>query len=226
MFNVNFKHMKNVLLQLLILFSINAFSQGDRCKIVVKSEPGIKVYLDNKYSGVTTKEDRGFSINNIESGTYKLKFENSDSQVQDDVINLIPGQVLYYKVKPFNPDVEIIMDGGADDTSDDKSEVYFVVEDMPEFNGGDVRKFSEYISETLKYPEDAKKKNITGKVFVSFIVNKEGSVEKVKILRGVNPVLNKEAISVVKNSPKWKPGKHRGENVKVSFIVPINFRLN
>ena len=104
-------------------------------------------------------------------------------------------------------------------------EFFMVVENMPEFPGGDAG-LMKYIQNNVKYPPIAKEYNITGKVFVSFIVDKSGSVSDVKIARGVDKSLDAEALRVVKSLPKYKPGKQRGKAVRVMFTIPINFTLN
>ena len=103
--------------------------------------------------------------------------------------------------------------------------VFFIVEDMPEFPGGD-EALRKYIANTINYPDFAKKEGIEGKVYVSFVVEKDGSVGDAKIERGVDPSLDKEALRVVKALPIWKPGKQRGEAVRVQYTVPINFALD
>lgn len=107
-------------------------------------------------------------------------------------------------------------------TSKKKDDVYFVVEEMPEFPGGD-EALRTYISNSVKYPDSAKKNGIQGKVYVTFVVDIDGTVTSTKIARGVDPSLDKEALRVVKSLPKWKPGKEKGKAVKVSYTVPINF---
>ena len=104
-------------------------------------------------------------------------------------------------------------------------EFFMVVENMPEFPGGDLG-LMKYIQKNVKYPPIAKEYNITGKVYVSFIVDKSGSVTDVKIVRGVDKSLDAEAVRVVKSLPKYKPGKQRGKAVRVMFTIPINFTLN
>ena len=104
-------------------------------------------------------------------------------------------------------------------------EFFMVVENMPEFPGGDAG-LMKYIQNNVKYPPIAKEYNITGKVYVSFIVDKSGSVTDVKIVRGVDKSLDAEAVRVVKSLPKYKPGKQRGNAVRVMFTIPINFTLN
>jgi protein TonB len=110
-----------------------------------------------------------------------------------------------------------------EEESDD--EFFMVVENMPEFPGGDLG-LMKYIQKNVKYPPIAKEYNITGKVYISFIVDKSGSVTNVKIARGVDKNLDAEAMRVVKSLPKYKPGKQRGKAVRVMFTIPINFTLN
>lgn len=108
---------------------------------------------------------------------------------------------------------------------EDDEEFFMVVENMPEFPGGDLG-LMKYIQKNVKYPPIAKEYNITGKVYVSFIVDKTGNVTNVKIVRGVDKNLDAEALRVVKSLPKYKPGKQRGKPVRVMFTIPINFTLN
>jgi protein TonB len=108
---------------------------------------------------------------------------------------------------------------------EDDEEFFMVVENMPEFPGGDLG-LMKYIQKNVKYPAIAKEYNITGKVYVSFIVDKSGKVTNVKIVRGVDKNLDAEAVRVVKSLPKYKPGKQRGKAVRVMFTIPINFTLN
>jgi len=108
---------------------------------------------------------------------------------------------------------------------EDDDEFFMVVENMPEFPGGDLG-LMKYIQKNVKYPPIAKEYNITGKVYVQFIVDKSGTVTNVKIVRGVDKNLDAEALRVVKSLPKYKPGKQRGKPVRVMFTIPINFTLN
>jgi protein TonB len=108
---------------------------------------------------------------------------------------------------------------------EDDEEFFMVVENMPEFPGGDLG-LMKFIQKNVKYPAIAKEYNITGKVYVSFIVDKLGKVTNVKIVRGVDKNLDAEALRVVSLLPKYKPGKQRGKSVRVMFTIPINFTLN
>ena len=103
--------------------------------------------------------------------------------------------------------------------------IFEVVEHMPEFTGGGMPALMEYLSKNIKYPEAAMKKGTQGRATVQFVVEKDGSITNVKILRGIDPELDKEAIRVISAMPKWKPGTQRGEAVRVRFTVPVMFRL-
>jgi protein TonB len=83
----------------------------------------------------------------------------------------------------------------------------------------------QYIAGAVKYPEDAVKKGIQGKVYVTFVVAKDGTIADAKIARGVEPSIDAEALRVINSLPEWKPGKQRGQAVNVSYTVPINFKL-
>lgn len=106
-----------------------------------------------------------------------------------------------------------------------EEEIFTIVESMPEFPGGGQEALFKYLQKEMKYPQIAKENGIQGTVFVNFVVGKDGKIRDVKILRGVNKMLDEEAIRVVKAMPSWKPGKQRGKPVSVSYNLPIKFTL-
>jgi periplasmic protein TonB len=106
----------------------------------------------------------------------------------------------------------------------DNEKVYQEVDQMPEYPGGTLE-MQKYLVSSVKYPVDAMKNKIQGKVFVSFVVGKDGVVKNVTIARGADPLLDAEALRVVKSFPKWIPGKEKGKIVAVQYTVPINFVL-
>lgn len=107
----------------------------------------------------------------------------------------------------------------------EETQIFTVVEEMPTFQGGDINKFRDWVQKNVKYPDVAKENGIQGKVFVKFIVDKQGSVKDVIILRGVDPSLDNEAMKVVKSSPQWGSGKQRGAEVPVEMRITVNFQL-
>lgn len=112
--------------------------------------------------------------------------------------------------------------------SDSKKEltgkVYEIVDQMPEYPGG-LTALMNYLRANIRYPEAAQKAGIEGRVIVSFIVEPNGSVSNVEIVRGVDSDLDQEALRVVRQMPKWKPGKQDGSTVRVKFHLPIKFML-
>ena len=99
-----------------------------------------------------------------------------------------------------------------------------IAEDMPAFPGG-MEAMIQFISSNIKYPADAKKQKVDGRVLVKFVVEKDGSITEVKVIKPAFPSLDAEAIRVVKAMPKWKPGYQNGQAVRVQFAMPINFSL-
>jgi len=106
----------------------------------------------------------------------------------------------------------------------EEAEIFTVVESMPEFPGGPA-KMMEYIAKNIKYPAMARESGIQGRVFVNFVVEPNGSVSNVKILRGIGGGCDEEAVRVVEAMPKWTPGRQRGKAVRVSFNLPVRFTL-
>lgn len=104
-------------------------------------------------------------------------------------------------------------------------DVYNVAEEKPEYPGGEAALIKD-IAEAIKYPEEAKKNGISGKIYVSFVVDENGKVTDAKIERGVDPSLDKESLRVVGLLKTWKPGKDGGKAVKVAYTLPINFALD
>ena len=184
-----------------------------------------------------------FEYKSYEKSAYNLGQLNLDD-LEEEIIPITKQEVKPPPPPPPPPEViEIVEDEveieneiEIEDTESDEDEVieieeeddeefFMVVENMPEFPGGDLG-LMKYIQKNVRYPAIAKEYNITGKVYVSFIVDKSGSVTNVKIVRGVDKNLDAEAVRVVKSLPKYKPGKQRGKAVRVMFTIPINFTLN
>ena len=124
-------------------------------------------------------------------------------------------------------DVEVVIAAPVEAPVEEEEEevVFVVVETMPEFPGGQQALFK-YRSENVKYPVIAQENGIQGRVICQFVVNKDGSIVDVEVVRsGGDASLDKEAVRVIKSMPKWKPGKQRGKAVRVKYTVPVNFRL-
>lgn len=122
-------------------------------------------------------------------------------------------------VAPVSPEAKEVP---ADSTA--KEEVFMVAEQMPEFPGG-MKEMLKFLQENVKYPENAMKNNVQGRVIVQFVIEKDGTPTEFKVARSVNPDLDAEALRVMKAMPKWKPGMQKGQVVRVKFTVPVSFKL-
>jgi len=129
-------------------------------------------------------------------------------------------------------DVEITEDTAIDDIiseeapeEEDVDQVFNIVEQQAEFKGG-MKKFYEYVAKKMKYPPQARRMGIEGKVYVQFVVERDGSITDVQVIRGIAAGCDQEAMKVIRESPKWNPGKQRGRAVRVRRVIPITFRLN
>lgn len=127
-----------------------------------------------------------------------------------------------------NSGVEImdyIESAPEEETVEEEAIPFQLVEEKPSFNGGDANEFSKWVNSRLVYPEIARENGVQGRVTLQFTVNADGTVSNVKVLRGVDSSLDKEAVRVVSSSPKWKPGKQRDRAVKVTYTFPVIFQL-
>ena len=144
--------------------------------------------------------------------------------VEDDVA--IEKEILFEDDEAdFDDEIQMYEFEVTEEEEEEEEEIFVVVEDMPTFRGGDVNKFREWVQSRIKYPQIAAENGIQGKVFIMFVVEPDGSVSNVTIMRGVDPALDNEAVRVVQNSPKWAPGKQRGAPVRVRFSITVNFQL-
>ena len=133
------------------------------------------------------------------------------------------GDTSTYTVEPFTLSVHLF-EQLFDLATSDEDTVYQMVEEMPQFPGG-VEALMDYVAKNVVYPQEAMDKEISGRVFVSFVIEKDGSVNEVKVMKGIGGGCDDEAVRVIKAMPKWKPGKQEGKPVRVSYMMPITFKL-
>ena len=147
--------------------------------------------------------------------TTQLEIVQDDVETEDININadVQQDEVIEDYVAPEVVDEEVV-----------EQEIFQIVEEMPSYPGGE-RALLEYVAKNIKYPQIARETGIQGRVFVGFVVEPDGSVSNVKILRGIGGGCDEEAMRVIKSLPKWKPGKQRGKAVRVSYQIPVVFKL-
>lgn len=126
---------------------------------------------------------------------------------------------------PEEPKQVTIITIEDDQEQQDDTPIFTVVEDMPKFPGGKEAMYK-YFGENITYPAEARKEGIQGTVYITFVIEVDGRVSKPRLLRGVHEDLDKEAMRVIKEMPKWKPGKQKGKAVRVQYNLPIKFTLD
>ncbi|MDR2928830.1 MAG: energy transducer TonB [Cytophagaceae bacterium] len=149
-----------------------------------------------------------------------------------DILNIVDDDVeLEEDLEIFDTEMDMtrefdmnITDMGNEEEDRQDTEVFVIVEEMPEFPGGD-EALTRYLASSMKYPVIAQENGIQGRVYVQFVINQNGEVTNAVVVRGVDSSLDREALRVVQAMPKWKPGKQRNRPVRVSYTVPINFVL-
>jgi len=123
-----------------------------------------------------------------------------------------------------NEEIELLDFNFSDSDEELVEEVFLIADDLPVFPGGDDA-LRTFIAQNIIYPEVAVKKKTQGKVYVRFVITSTGEIDEVQVVRGIDPLLDEEAMRVVKTLPKWTPGKNGGKNVSVWYTIPINFSL-
>ncbi|MBR0394358.1 MAG: energy transducer TonB [Alistipes sp.] len=125
----------------------------------------------------------------------------------------------------FEEDVEIIQQVAVEEENIEDDQPFVKVEEMPTFQGGDLNTFRNWVQSKVRYPQIAQENNISGRVFLMFVVERDGSLTNIQVLQTPDTSLSDEAIRVLKTSPKWKPGKQRNQTVRVKYTLPIDFRI-
>jgi len=148
----------------------------------------------------------------------QIDIVDDDIKIEDNILNLEDDSNLGVEIMDYVEQVQ-------EEVVEEEAIPFQLVEEKPSFNGGDANEFSKWVNQRLVYPEIAKENGVQGKVMINFTVNADGSVTNVKVVRGVDPSIDKEAVRVVASSPKWKPGKQRDRAVKVTYTFPVIFQL-
>ena len=210
---------------------------GGMGKLMIYLVKNTKYPKAAKEVGIQGKVFVGFIINKRGKITHVKLIKSVSKELDEEAIRVIssmpkwaPGKQHGKKVKvkyiiPINFKLPKKATNANDFTAQkDSVYVFNEIEIKPEFPGG-MGKLMIYLVENTKYPQISRENDIQGKVYVQFVINKKGEVTDVKLKRKVSKELDKEALRVVSSMPNWSPGIQRGKKVKVSYIVPINFKL-
>ena len=170
--------------------------------------------LEEEMVEITKQEQKPQPVE-VPKQTTQIQVVEDDVEVDDVEINaeVDQNEVIEEYIAPEVEEEEVV-----------EAEIFTIVEEMPEFPGG-MQKLADYLAKNIKYPQMARESGIQGRVFVNFVVEPDGHVSNVNVMRSLGGGCDEEAMRVVKAMPKWKPGKQRGKAVRVSYILPVNFKL-
>ena len=174
-----------------------------------------EVAVDEEMVEITKQEEQKPQPVEVPQQSTQLEIVQDDVETEDLNINAEVEQteIIEEYIAPEVVEEEVV-----------ETEIFQIVEEMPQFPGGDA-KLLEYVATHIKYPQIARETGIQGRVFVGFVVEPDGSISNVKLLRGIGGGCDEEAMRVIKSLPKWKPGKQRGKAVRVSYQIPVFFKL-
>jgi protein TonB len=174
-----------------------------------------EVVLDEEMVEITKQEEQKPQPVEVPKQTTQLEIVENEVETEDLNINAEVDQteVIEEYVAPEVVEEEVV-----------EQEIFQIVEEMPSFPGGEAE-LMKYVGSHIKYPQIARETGIQGRVFVGFVVEPDGSISNVKLLRGIGGGCDEEAMRVIKSLPKWKPGKQRGKAVRVSYQIPVFFKL-
>ena len=148
----------------------------------------------------------------------------TEFEVVEDDAEIKTELVVNAEVTDETKNIEITPVKIEEEEEEEEQQIFTVVENDPEFPGG-MEALYKYLRENIKYPQLARDNNITGKVYVTFVVERDGSIANPRVLRDIGGGCGAEAVRVVKAMPKWTPGKQRGKSVRVQFNLPVSFNL-
>ena len=190
---------------------------------------GASVIIKGTTSGTITDLDGNFVISMPVGATLSVSYINMKTKeltITEKLIGKIKSLKVYLEGEITTKTQEVVVVGyGGGEEASDEIPVFQVVEEMPEFPGG-MGECLKFLGKNIKYPVEAQKAGVQGKVIVQFVVEKDGNIANPKVVRSIDPDLDGEAIRVISIMPKWKPGMQKGQPVRVKYTVPVTFRLD
>jgi len=151
-----------------------------------------------------------------------------EMQVLSDVLNVVTNDTKIeteFDFSEFSEDVEIVQQIEVVEEAAEDDAPFIIAEEMPKFQGGDLMKFRSWVQGKLKYPQIAQENGISGKVTLTFVIERDGSLTNIQVMQSPDRSLADEAVRVLQSSPKWTPGKQRNSPVRVRYTLPVEFRI-
>ena len=215
--------------------SVENYSNGKLKGSVVEYFPNGKIYLTGMYndSSKLIIDESSDSIGKVlaQNGNgHYIKYDESFKQIQSEG-DIMDGRengewhgILGDTIKYTCMYVKGVGKNGISHNTNGKEYIFAKAEDEPEFKGG-ITSFYKFLQHEIHYPAVAKQHNVQGKVFLTFVINKEGSLLDIKVVRGIGSGCDEESVRVLRQSPKWRPGKLYGVPVRVQYTMPISYTL-
>jgi protein TonB len=151
-----------------------------------------------------------------------------EMQVLSDVLNVVTNDTKIeteFDFSEFSEDIEIVQQIEVVEEAAEDDAPFIIAEEMPKFQGGDLMKFRSWVQGKLKYPQIAQENGISGKVTLTFVIERDGSLTNIQVMQSPDRSLADEAVRVLQSSPKWTPGKQRNAPVRVRYTLPVEFRI-
>jgi TonB family protein len=222
-FNLGNKFNVSPLKKRITMMNQQKTSKAGLLKYLIIAPLALALILSSNAETIFNRANESLGSNNLMRQTSKIIDNRQNAQQADN--NTISNSETILQQVSVNKNVRqaaTAILGTTDPNKTDNDKVFQVVEKMPEFPGG-IQMLMKYLSQNIKYPVEAQKLGIEGKVFCQFVITKEGKVGNVNVIRSVHPSLDAEAVRVIKDMPVWTPGEQKGEKVNVQYVLPINF---
>ncbi len=217
----NLENKKGLFLEIGLIISLGLcivmFSLSQKEKVVVTMVEDSQI-IETEIVEITRQEEppKAPQAKTISVTADILRVVKDDAKITTNIDFTEFSDELAVDVAPAAPVEEEVVE---------EEEIFLIAETMPTFNGGDLNVFRKWVQERLKYPVVAQENNIQGRVVVTFVVGKDGSVGRVQVLASPDKSLGEEAVRVIESSPKWTPGKQRGNPVQIRFNLPVEFKI-
>ncbi len=199
-----------------LLLTVAAFAYTQRERNVEIIEASMEV-VEEEITDITTQDQKP-----------PEPPKKVEMQVLSDVLNVVTNDTKIeteFDFSEFSEDVEIVQQIEVVEEAAEDDAPFIIAEEMPKFQGGDLMKFRSWVQGKLKYPQIAQENGISGKVTLTFVIERDGSLTNIQVMQSPDRSLADEAVRVLQSSPKWTPGKQRNAPVRVRYTLPVEFRI-
>ena len=201
---------------LALLLTVAAFAYTQRERNVEIIETSMEI-VEEEITDITTQDQKP-----------PEPPKKVEMQVLSDVLNVVTNDTKIeteFDFSEFSEDIEIVQQIEVVEEAAEDDAPFIIAEEMPKFQGGDLMKFRSWVQGKLKYPQIAQENGISGKVTLTFVIERDGSLTNIQVMQSPDRSLADEAVRVLQSSPKWTPGKQRNAPVRVRYTLPVEFRI-